>query len=638
MSGSRAVLTASAGRRLAAGILLLLLAALAWRSIFDFDFGTHVATGRWVVAHGAVPETDPFTYTVSHRPFLAYAWLFDVGVFELYRSLGAHGLTAVRWLLLMATGLLLVDVLRIRHCTALTASALGLATLFMCEVRFAIRPELVSDLLSATTLWVLERRRQGRKAPLWLLPVAQLIWINTHLYVFGWAILAIYTLDEVVRRRSLRTPLAAAAAVCVAVLFVNPYGYRAILEPFLLAVRMGGGNVYGQWIRELKSPLGFSADARLSLYLHAIWILLAVGAASFAIHVWRRRWVDAALVLVFGGLALLSIRNVVLFGVTTLPSLCVAVDDAVGALRGRFPGDRAFKRAGQIVLAGVLAVAAITTLRVVTGSYYDSGSRPTRFASEIDRVSFGLDAADWLADHDLKGNGFNSFNLGGTLLWRDPAHKVFIDSRGDVGGEELMRLYLAASHPDFWDRAQRRFGFEYAIFGHRDDGLPLVRKLWADPAWKPVYLDGTALVFVRRDGPNGQLSPVVLPDPVDDATRARSLEAIHVDPGPWARLARWLGPGAAPVNHNGLVGSFLLRMNYPARAETLLLRAALEAPNTVVVQRNLSVVYYHAGRWKEALVTLRNLNALAPDDSVAAFLDEVSRKAAGTAAAPEGPL
>jgi hypothetical protein len=384
--------------------------------------------------------------------------------------------------------------------------------------------------------------------------------------------------------------------------------------------------------------LSFRADARVSLYLHAIWFLLAVGAASLAIHVWRRRWVDAALVLVFGGLALLSIRNVALFGVVTLPSLCVAVDDAVGRLRERFPGDRAWRRAGQIALTCVLAAAAITTLRVVTGSYYGSIGRPTRFASEIDRVSFGLDAADWLADHDLKGNGFNSFNLGGTLLWRDPAHKVFIDSRGDVGGEGLMRLYLGASQPDFWDRAQRRFGFEYAIFGHRDDRLLLVRKLWADPAWRLVYLDGTALVFVRRDGPNGHLAPVGLPEPVDEATRTRTLEAIRVDPGYGARLARWIGPGAAPPGQDALVGSFLVRMNYPARAETLLLRAALDDPNVAVVQRNLSVVYYHAGRWKEALVTLRNLNALAPDDPVAAFLDEVSRKAAGTAAESEGPL
>jgi hypothetical protein len=145
-------------------------------------------------------------------------------------------------------------------------------------------------------------------------------------------------------------------------------------------------------------------------------------------------------------------------------------------------------------------------------------------------------------------------------------------------------------------------------------------------------------VFVRRDGPNGHLSPIELPDPVDDATRARALEAIRVDPGLGARLARWIGSGAAPPGQDALVGTFLVRMNYPARAETLLLRAALDDPNTAVVQRNLSVVYYHAGRWKEALVTLRNLNVLAPDDPVAAFLDEVSRKAAVPAAASGGPL
>ena len=121
----------------------------------------------------------------------------------------------------------------------------------MSEMRFTIRPELVSDLLTALSLWILERRRQGQASPLWLLPLLHVIWVNTHLFVFGWAVLGVYTLDEGIRRRSLRTPLVAVSAASFAALFLNPYHYRAVLEPFLLVQRVGGGSIYAQSIREL---------------------------------------------------------------------------------------------------------------------------------------------------------------------------------------------------------------------------------------------------------------------------------------------------------------------------------------------------------------------------------------------------
>jgi hypothetical protein len=618
-------------RKITAAILLLLLAVLAWRTVFDFDFGTHMATGRWVVTNGTVPQTDPFTYTVSDREWLAYAWLFDVGVYQLERAVGVHGLTLARWLLILTTGLLLMDLLRLRQCSAVSASVVGLAAILMSETRFAIRPELVSDVLTAFSLWILERRRQGRTAPVWMLPLAHLIWVNTHLFVFGWAVLGVYTLDEVIRRRSLRTPLVAVAAASFAALFLNPYHYRAVVEPFLLAQRLGGGSIYAQSIRELTSPLNFVGDERVSLYVNSMWALLGAGAVSLAVHVSRRRWVDAALLAIFGALALVSMRNVVLYAVATLPAICTGLDDLGGILRRRLPWHRLglllWRGAGGLVVTAALTMAAITTVRVVTGSFYGQAGRPTRFASAIDRASFGLDAVEWLADHDLQGRGFNSFNLGGTLLWRDPAHKVFIDTRGDVGGEQLMQRYAAVSHPDVWDRAVRRYGFEYAVLGHRDLRLLLVRKLWGDPGWRVVYLDGTAIVFVRTDGPNGHLTQVALPPIAEEGTRANTLDQIRVEPGSWGRLRRWIGPAESPPSEDALRGGFWLRMNYPARAEPYLLRAALADPNAVVVQRNLSVVYYHAGLWEEALVTLRNLEALAPDDSAVSFLEEVSRKA-----------
>ena len=55
------------------------------------------------------------------------------------------------------------------------------------EPRFEIRPEVLSWTLLAGTLYLLQRRADGRRAPLWVLPLSFWIWINAHggLWVLG---------------------------------------------------------------------------------------------------------------------------------------------------------------------------------------------------------------------------------------------------------------------------------------------------------------------------------------------------------------------------------------------------------------------------------------------------------------------
>ena len=99
---------------LAATALLLLLAALAWRSVVDIDVGIHLAGGRWIAEHRAVPALDPFTYSVSDHPYVAYHWLFQLALHACERAAGVTGLVLLRLSLLLATGFLLLATLRAR--------------------------------------------------------------------------------------------------------------------------------------------------------------------------------------------------------------------------------------------------------------------------------------------------------------------------------------------------------------------------------------------------------------------------------------------------------------------------------------------------------------------------------------------
>src|SRR3954470_10961426 len=72
------------------GVLLLAAALGSSKSIFnDGDVSWHIATGQWILQHGAIPRTDPFSFTWAGKPWVPIEWLAG-GVYA--RGCGAPGL------------------------------------------------------------------------------------------------------------------------------------------------------------------------------------------------------------------------------------------------------------------------------------------------------------------------------------------------------------------------------------------------------------------------------------------------------------------------------------------------------------------------------------------------------------------
>src|SRR3954467_12082304 len=57
-----------------AGVYTLLL-TLGPRLLNDPDSYSHVAVGRWILAHGTVPSSDPFSFSMYRAPRLPFEWL-----------------------------------------------------------------------------------------------------------------------------------------------------------------------------------------------------------------------------------------------------------------------------------------------------------------------------------------------------------------------------------------------------------------------------------------------------------------------------------------------------------------------------------------------------------------------------------
>jgi hypothetical protein len=289
---SRAALPA-----LAAGVATL----FALRRLSDPDTWWHLASGRWIARHWAVPHTDTLSFTVPDHPWINVQWLFDLLLYGLQQAGGAPLLvlaSAATWGLAIV---LLVRNLRLAVGPVWTC----IVTLWVATIsweRFAARPEMLSFVLLQVVLWLFatRARRDGRN--LWLLVPLMALWANTHaLFVIGELVIVCHLAAAVATRMSVvpagwrratsesadtTKRVLAAGAVAVLATVANPYTVEGMLFPFKLMSRVSGSNPVFRGIGEFTPPfssyfpeLMASAYQLFFIFAVAVVVLAAVLAA-----------------------------------------------------------------------------------------------------------------------------------------------------------------------------------------------------------------------------------------------------------------------------------------------------------------------------------------------------------------------
>jgi hypothetical protein len=461
--------------------------------------GWHLATGRWILEHGSVPTTDPFSLTAEGTPWIDHEWLFQMCVAGIEFLGGTPALVAGR---AIAIGLLALVLLIIGVRGGMTPSAsLIVSTLCIlgARPRFFLRPELVTLLVVPIVLWFFVNRREFH-SPAWLLPIAVLtaIGINAHgavviapLFMAG--MLAADLLQMAVSRRwqarLLATGVIGFVTAAVALL-ANPYGWRVLTVPLHLSKLINQPHVTNpEWI----SPS----------FAQAPGLYLAVGAGLIILAAREQRADRWLLFVMVAVLAFRHVRNVGLFFVVLPVALAPALAQW-SLLRARTMGPRR-RRPLRILAAGgaVILVLAFTA----------SSRRPFGFGWAPDYYPTG--ACDFLDAHDLPRVGmYNDVRFGGYLINRyGPERKVFIDDRNEIHEDLLYEMWTVMGRSDVagWTEIIRRYGLDAALVRYHEltevttpEGRPLGRRgfstLWF-PArqWALVYWDDVAMVLLWRD-------------------------------------------------------------------------------------------------------------------------------------------
>ena len=517
-------------RNLAGPAVAALAGILALRKIDDFDTWWHLAAGRWIAGHGAVPATDTLSHTVRDHPWIDLQWGFDLALYALH-ALGGSTLMGLAGVLGFSLSILLIFRLVRPHLGDAAGALLLLFVVLAAQDRFELRPEMLSFPLLAGLLSILEREKLQEGRGLWLMVPLMVAWVNLHaLFVIGgFAIVcAVIGAPSVPSRK-----LALWGSASLAAVLLNPYGITGVMFPWKLLTRIDGSSPIFQTIGEFRSP--FAADA-IGVSVATYKALLIVGSlaaiAAIVVSIGTKAGrgepvvhrFDLGGLVFFAGLAALSVvarRNAALFALGGAPVIARSLGIVSAALpvelreRGR---TRASLAASAVVLASVLLAAA-----VVTGRFYKWDHQPREFGVGVLDGCFPVRAAAFAREAKLPPKLYNDIAGGGYLAWDDPlGDGVFIDGRLEVYDTVFFSDYVAAMYDqDRWERDADRFGIQTAIIFHRwENRRLLIERLVRGGIWSLVYADEVAAVFVRARGNDAALARAgAINDRFNQATR-----------------------------------------------------------------------------------------------------------------------
>jgi len=527
---------------------ILLSTVLVWTflglcfPLYDTDFWWHLKTGQSIISGNGIPGLDLYTFTDADKPWIDLHWGFQILVAVLYAIGGVPLVSLVKAGVVTSA----VAVGWMAGGTGLPPwkkSILWLFPIICIAGRGNERPEMLSQLFLALWLWIAWR---SEKQPdwIWWLPLLQVVWVNCHaLFVLGLVVGFCYGVDAVIRAQfggrfglapriegpPLESILVVALLVALACL-INPYFEEGALFPLTLYRKFSvEKEFYRQNIGEFRPPIEYVMKFGLgNIYVIAELVVWLVTAASFIwLLIRKHRWSPCRLLLFAGysHLAWQASRNTNIFALVSGVIACQNFGDwgtittEVGTRGSNVPSPVGIpsRRAPTQWMTGLFTV--LTGL-VVSGWWNEIGEK---------NKPFGLgEAPNWFIHDAAKFAGQDGFplrafvaHIGQAEVYvyhNGPFRKVFMDARLEVCTQQTFERYnyildaMAAGNP-IWQSVFRDGELPVVILDSRSSRAA-INGMFQSPAWRLVFADKTAAVFVTREVAARLSLPTVDPSPL----------------------------------------------------------------------------------------------------------------------------
>jgi tetratricopeptide (TPR) repeat protein len=494
--------------------------------------------------------------------------------------------------------------------------------------------------------------------------MVQLVWTNMHgFFLVGPVIVLVGLFSEWIKRR-VKLPfewndsgrlsdveyrrLLQIFMVAVLACLINPYFLKGAWYPLGILFSIGGkSNIFFSQIQELQRTLRWETALTTQPYFpYKLLILVSLGSFLFN---YRKIDVNALIVwIVLLVFSLSALRNIVFFAFASY--FAFLSNFQYIASREIFPvrwNSENFRSVTSTILK-VLFIFWILQYgngQLLRG-YYDCDriERPSA-ARGVSLRNFPYKAADFLVDHDIKGNFFNDFNSGAYLIGRAyPNVKVFIDGRTEAYGADFFKKQQKIWEGDasLFEEAVNQYQLTGAFLNSVYVPAPekFIRYLYEHPQWILVYFDYDAAIFLK-DHPENRtwidrfridLAQWQVPDaellkigthkvtPYRHVNRAYALYNMGFSQKALEEAAQALRIEPDNTKANKLTGKiFNERGEYAAAFESLR-KAKLTDPQDMKIRFQIAFALFHLGEIGSAKEQCLRVLAQKPKDPETLFL------------------
>jgi hypothetical protein len=452
-------------------------------SISDPDIWWHLRNAEVLVKNHAVVQHDFYSFTAHGSRWINESWLGELPYYAGWRWFGIRGiylvmLAEIELVLLGVFGLAWLRSRNVKASFVACSLAVWLAT-----VSFGPRTLLAGWICLVAELLLLELFREGRDW-LWCLVPLFVLWANLHgSWLIGIVLFFVYCACGLVEgtwgrieasrwNRAQLCKLITVAALSVAALFVNPYGFHLVTYPFEFAFqqKLNVGRVEEWASLDFHTPRG-----------KVFFVVLAAILVSALARKCRWRLDEVAFLLIALYAALSYSRFLFLAGIILTPLLARELD-FFPAYDGH--ADKPWLNA-------------ILTLVILAGCCMRLPSEELLWRDTV--RNYPVKALPYLKTLHAGSRVFNDYLWGGYLIWNVRDLPVFVDSRVDIFEYNgVFGDYLDVLDMKNALATLKKYDIRYVLFRRRS---PLAYLLSNTSGWQQTYGDDTAVFFERKEEP-----------------------------------------------------------------------------------------------------------------------------------------
>jgi hypothetical protein len=463
----------------------VIITVAAVRPLGDVDYFWHLATGRWIHEHGALPRTDPFGAGTDPVPWINGEWLFQYLIYPLHAAFGVNGIVIVRVLFIGA--LFTALLLWCERKTKSLALSLGLCTIAWFGAIWALSERPASFAVLFVVLAIGLALREPSLPTIVIYVLLTIVWINFHpSALLAPVIAAIGLIGRIgligligrptTSYRSYLSYSSCMVAASAIALLVNPYGIEGILAPQRLVHWVTTGpfkNIEWQPASPATHPFLFA--------------MIALALLVFAADKERRQHIPHLLLIVlFGAMAIRFLRNHGMF-YSVWPMLIAPM----------------FPPLANVRLQRIVGAAVFAFLLIFLATHTPSLG--------INEQILPVRAAARLAALHPPGNIFCASHLGGYLIWTFyPERRVVNDGRNELHHAFLTEYAAARRNSRDWRQLLDRYRITTAVADYEPPmrlkdarsgqtvAIPASRVFFPRSQWALIAFDDAAMVFARR--------------------------------------------------------------------------------------------------------------------------------------------